>query len=122
MAKVKRTARESGQGASLGKAQQRSGPLRPNMLASNLPATSSTFDRVSFDHCLHNSSSHAGSLFLNTDFKSACFERSTLDGTILQRCSLRGVQLQNCNVDGLVINGVRVGDLIKAVMYRRGGE
>jgi len=92
------------------------------MLASNMFATSSTFDRINFDYCLYNDSTYAGSLFVNTNLVFTCFERSTLDGAILQRCSLRGVQLQNCNIDGLIINGIRIGDLLQSITHRRGGE
>lgn len=97
-------------------------PLKPNTLASNLLVTSSTFDHVSFDYCLHNNSTHTGSLFNNTNFSGASFERCSFDGVILQRCSLRGMFIQGCNIEGLVINGIRVGDLIRFITEGRGGE
>ena len=91
-------------------------PLRPNMLMSNLQATSSTFDQVDFGHCISNNSKYAYSVFLNTNFKGVSFQRAVLDGCGFQRCSLRGVQIQNCDIEGLVVNGVEVGSLLRLAL------
>lgn len=97
-------------------------PLRPNMLLSNLKATSSTLDRVQFDHCIFNNSDFGDSLFKDVNIKAVSFQQVSFDGSGFQRCSLRGAQFQDCNIEGLVINGIRVGDLLRRIEFDGGGE
>jgi uncharacterized protein YjbI with pentapeptide repeats len=97
-------------------------PLRPNMLLSNMKATSSTLDQVQFDHCIFNNSDFADSLFKDINIRSVSFQQAMFDGSGFQRCSLRGVQFQDCNIEGLVINGIRIGDLLRRIAFDGGSE
>lgn len=97
-------------------------PLRPNMLASNMRAISSTFDNIDFSHSIFRTPLFASSVFLNGNLVGAAFQGGSLEGANFQRCSLRGAQIQNCDVEGLVVNGIKIGELLKLATFARGAE
>lgn len=101
-----------------GGAKHRLLSLRPNMLLSNVKVTSSTFDRVSFDHCVINAATYGNSAFVQSTFQGAAFHYCSFEAAIIDSSNLRGVELRNCAVDGLVINGAHVGKLLRAMRGR----
>jgi uncharacterized protein YjbI with pentapeptide repeats len=87
--------------------------LRPNSIALNHDATSSTFATLKAPHSVVTGSNWFNSLFHNSNFDSSSFHVCELDGALFEGCSLRGVELRNCDIEGLIVNGVRVGALMK---------
>ena len=94
--------------------------FKPNMLAVNADATSSTFATMRAPHSLVTGSNWFNSVIHNSNFESCTFQNSELDGSLFDSCSLRGVELRNCDIEGLIVNGVRVGSLLKLLLISEG--
>jgi uncharacterized protein YjbI with pentapeptide repeats len=96
--------------------------LKPNMIALNADATSSTFATMKAPHSLVTGSNWFNSVIHNSNLESCSFQNSELDGSLFDSCSLRGVELRNCDIEGLIVNGVRVGSLLKLLLVSDGGK
>jgi uncharacterized protein YjbI with pentapeptide repeats len=94
-------------------------PVRPNMILSNVSATSSTFTHLDFDHCAFIRTKYFNSLFALSNIEGSTFTHCSLDGTVIENSSLRGARMDNCDIEGLVINGVEVDALIARFMSSR---
>lgn len=93
--------------------------LHTNVGMGNVDASSSTFSRTSFAHCVFTESSFLNSFLNDVNFLSATFNSVSFDGALFENCNLENVEIRSSNINGLVINGFDVGSLISTLTASR---